>query len=76
LYVDDEEIGVIRLARGVYDVKGPTSGGLFVGGLPDEIPLADMAPNSKPLFGIVKELALNRKLILLEQKHFFDSNQI
>lgn len=76
MWIDDEEVGVIRLARGVYNIEANATGGLYIGGLPDNVTLADMAATSKPFVGLIKQLALNRQLIVLEHKHFFDSNLI
>lgn len=71
LYVDDEEVGTIRLARQVYTVESSSSDGLYVGGVPKELLIHDQAGTNLPMQGIIKELALDRQLINLNQKHSF-----
>ena len=74
MYVDDEEVGTIRLARQVYTVESPPNNGLYIGGVKKEFNIQEQAGTDRPMQGIIKELALNRQLINLNQKQLFSLN--
>lgn len=76
MFVDDEEMGTIRLARRVYSIESPPEDGLCVGGLADELPLAEMAATDQPFRGLLKDLAFDRQLLDLNHKHFFRPSPI
>ncbi|XP_054153012.1 laminin subunit alpha-2-like [Oppia nitens] len=72
LSLDDKEIGTTRLARGTKDIDAPTTGGLYLGGLPQGMSLKGMAGTKESLKGVIRDAVFNGKLLRLNEPVSFE----
>lgn len=63
LKVDDAEVNTTRLDRSSQVVVGPDTGGLYFGGVPDDIDIVSMVGTSRPLKGCIQDVIVNNKVV-------------
>ncbi|XP_050712288.1 laminin subunit alpha-1-like isoform X2 [Eriocheir sinensis] len=63
LKVDDAEVNATRLDRGSQVVVGPDTGGLYFGGVPEDLDIVRMVGSSRPLKGCVRDVIVNNKVV-------------
>ena len=61
LKVDDAEVNTTRLDRSSQVVSGPDTGGLYFGGVPENIDIVSLVGSSRPLKGCVRDVIVNNK---------------
>ncbi|XP_071547005.1 laminin subunit alpha-1-like isoform X2 [Panulirus ornatus] len=63
LKVDDREVNATRLDRGSQVVSGPDTGGLYFGGVPEEIDAVTMVGSSRALKGCIRDIIVNNEVV-------------
>ncbi|XP_063877309.1 laminin subunit alpha-1-like isoform X1 [Scylla paramamosain] len=63
LKVDDAEVKTARLDRSSQVVVGPDTGGLYFGGVPENLDVVSMVGTSRPLKGCVRDIIVNNKVV-------------
>ena len=76
LYVDDEECGTLRFSRRVLNVRAPTLGGLFIGGIPNSFQPTEELEIKNAFNGTIKDLVFNGRMMDLNRKIFLNSTFI
>ncbi|KAF8792889.1 Laminin subunit alpha-1 like protein [Argiope bruennichi] len=61
--VDDEEVGSDRLPKGSKDIDAPPQRGLYFGGFREGIEYNSMLSTATPLFGTIKDVIFNNKIL-------------
>ena len=61
LKVDDAEVNTTRLDHSTQVVVGPNTGGLYFGGVPENLDIVTMVGTSRPLKGCVRDIIVNDK---------------
>lgn len=61
LKVDDREVNATRLDRGSQVVSGPDTGGLYFGGVPEDIDVISMVGSSRALKGCIRDIIVNNE---------------
>ncbi|XP_023215489.1 laminin subunit alpha-1-like [Centruroides sculpturatus] len=63
MIVDDKEIGNIRMPKGSKTIEAPDEGGLFFGGVPEEVFIGNRTATREPFKGVIKDAIFNDRLI-------------
>ncbi|KAK3855199.1 hypothetical protein Pcinc_038380, partial [Petrolisthes cinctipes] len=63
LKVDDLEVNTTRLDRGGNVVTGPDTGGLYFGGMPEDLRVGAMLGSSRPLKGCIRDVIVNNNVV-------------
>ncbi|XP_064107459.1 laminin subunit alpha lam-3-like isoform X1 [Macrobrachium nipponense] len=67
LKVDDREVNGTRLDPGSHVVSGPTTGGLYFGGIPPGLPVTTMVGSTSSLKGCIRDVIVNNRVVSFSQ---------
>ncbi|KAK7085775.1 Laminin subunit alpha-2 [Halocaridina rubra] len=72
LKVDDREVNATRLDQGNQVVSGPSTGGLYFGGIPSTIAVSSMVGSTSPLKGCIKDVIVNNRVVSFSHPVYFE----